>query len=61
MWWKPILFCVMTDGTTSSKCDLTLTTSVTPLRSSISWNRIDHKSPLGPCSRSLPCVDLSAS
>ena len=56
MWWKPILFCVITDGPTSSKCDLTLMTSATLLRSSISWNRIDHKSPLGPCSRSPPCT-----
>ena len=53
---KPILFCVMTDRPTSSKCDLTLRTSVTPLRSSISWNKIDHKSPLGPCSRSHLCA-----
>ena len=44
----------MTDGLSSSKCDLTLITSVTPLRSSISWKRIDHKSPPGPCSRSPP-------
>ena len=28
--------------------------SVTPLRSSINWKRIDHKSPLGPCTRSSP-------
>ena len=55
MWWKPILFCVMTDGPTSSKCDLTLMTSVTPLPPSISWKWIDHKSPLGPCSKS-PCA-----
>ena len=54
MWWKPILFCVIDDGRTSSRCDLTLMTSVTPLRSSISWNRIAHKSPLGPSSH--PCA-----
>ena len=46
----------MTDGPSSSKCDLALITSVTPLRSSISWKRIDHKSPLGPCSRSPLCA-----
>ena len=49
---------VITDGPASSKCDLTLMTSVAPLRSSISWNKIDHKSPLGPCSKSLLCVML---
>ena len=56
MWWKAILFCLMTDGPASSKCDLTLIKSVTPLRSSISWKRIDHKSPLGPCTRSHLCA-----
>ena len=42
MWWKPILFRAMTNGPSSSKSDLTLIKSVTPLRSSISWKRIDH-------------------
>ena len=51
------LFCVMTDGPTSFKCDLTLMTSVTSLRSSNSWKRMDHKSPSGPCSRSPPVCD----
>ena len=49
-------FCLMTDGPASSKCDLTLIKSVTPLRSSISWKRIDHKSPLDPCTRSPLCA-----
>ena len=53
MWWKAILFCLMTDGPASSKCDLTLIKSV---RSSISWKRIDHKSPLDPCTRSPLCA-----
>ena len=56
MWWRPILFCVMTGRPTSSKCDLTLMTSVTPLRPSISWKKIDHKSPFGPCSKSPLCM-----
>ena len=56
MWWKAILFCLMTDRPASSKCDLTLVKSVTPLRSSINWKRIDHKSPLGPCTKSPLCA-----
>ena len=56
LWWKAILFCLMTDGPASSKCDLTLIKSVTPLRSSINWKRIDHKSPLRPCTRSPLCA-----
>ena len=36
--------------------DLTLMTSVTSLRSSISWNRFDHKLPFGPCSKSPLCM-----
>ena len=59
-WWKAILFCLMTDGPASSNCDLTLIKSVTPLLSSINWKRIDHKSPLGPCTRS-PCVQCTSS
>ena len=56
MWWKAILFCLITDGPTSSKCDLTLMKSVTPLLSSINWKRIDHKSPFCPCTRSPLCA-----
>ena len=52
MWWKSVLFCLIAFGPTSSKCDLTLMTSVKPLRTSINWKRIDHKSPFGPCSNS---------
>ena len=29
MWWELILFCMIADGPTSTKCDLTLMTSVT--------------------------------
>ena len=56
MWWKAILFCLMADWPASFKCDFTLIKSVTPLRSSINWKRIDHKSPLGPCTRSPVCA-----
>ena len=52
MWWKSVLFCMIAVGSTSSKCDLTFVTSVKPLRTSINWERIDHKSPFGPCSNS---------
>ena len=57
MWWTSILFCLIAVGPTSSKCNLTLMTSVKPLRVSINWKRIDHKSPFGPLFQVAPVCD----
>ena len=52
MWWKAILFCLMTDGPASSKCDFTLIKSVTPLRSTgkgLTTNLHSVLAPYHPC------------
>ena len=52
-----ILCCLMAGGPTSSKCGLTLTTSVLPLRPSINWKRIDHMSPMWPLFQLSPVCE----